>query len=741
MLQINNAVKNLFRSDSVKKNLRIHFPNGERADITNENIVGESLSFEESICSTEEIKFGLCEASVLEFDTADVENIEGAVITASIEINTNGATFEIPTLNENGFYSFETLPELGTGTPSGSVFRIRTDGNAKLVNIQWSGASASGSAIRGGINLDNATEYTYTQEMYELWYLSVYTDNESVIYIDAMSDIYASIPLGDFIVTESYRNSGFFSKRRNTACGVGFDYLNNFSSVELAKRNLTCQYDVPYEFDAWKYSYSNIKGLSNIPEEILTRVEVHTYSANYNNTFRVSGYSFNIANDEQAKMLYKVFFSEFFSLEELREQVLERFSGEDLDVFNFYEKEIFYPRVSYHGAGNYSFDGIVESNSYIYPYASSGLDYSEHSVALYFPCAITNVPGDFPTPAFDVEFRGTPILYTVETNRPEIMLRLEREMVNGYYSVANKEAYKPIEVIQSLLELQGLFGRYDRYGEFQFVGLAGKFGLYPSEELYPSEDLYPQDPSGGVYEGEMFTEVWHDDYPHKPYGKIVATYTNEYEEVVTMEKNIIKERDAVINKELIATADITSVSLEIDVSGLITRENILVESDLPLLEASVMAYRDPTAPAWNEPIDIKEGQKAFECSIYGINLADTISLRFDATNYSGTVRVYQFDRASTWYGEGEFITYDLSDNELLKTASIPTEIMAELLDSMAENIKEISYMPSEIDMKGLPYLEAGDVIQLYSRYIGFQTIVLRRTMTGIQSLHDAIESK
>ena len=77
MYDAKEEIKSLFRMDSVRKNIRIHFPNGERADIINENIIKESFSFTESICSREKLKFGLCEASVVEFECVGIENIKG----------------------------------------------------------------------------------------------------------------------------------------------------------------------------------------------------------------------------------------------------------------------------------------------------------------------------------------------------------------------------------------------------------------------------------------------------------------------------------------------------------------------------------------------------------------------------------------------------------------------------------------------------------------------------------------
>ena len=85
MLNVPDAVKELIKSDSVRKNFRVHFPNVEMADLTNENIVAESVRFTESICSGETFKFGSADASMIEFETVGVPNILGATIECSME--------------------------------------------------------------------------------------------------------------------------------------------------------------------------------------------------------------------------------------------------------------------------------------------------------------------------------------------------------------------------------------------------------------------------------------------------------------------------------------------------------------------------------------------------------------------------------------------------------------------------------------------------------------------------------
>lgn len=89
MLTIPSAIKTLFQTDGVKKNFRAHFPNGEMPDITNANVVYESVKFTESVCSQDPFKFGLAESSVIEFETVGIANMYGYVIECGIEIDTS----------------------------------------------------------------------------------------------------------------------------------------------------------------------------------------------------------------------------------------------------------------------------------------------------------------------------------------------------------------------------------------------------------------------------------------------------------------------------------------------------------------------------------------------------------------------------------------------------------------------------------------------------------------------------
>ena len=86
MLNIPYSIKSLLNTDSVNKNIRIHFPNGERSDISNNQIVQDSVEFTESLCSQNTLKFGLCESPIFECEVVGVGNIKGNTIEVYCEV-------------------------------------------------------------------------------------------------------------------------------------------------------------------------------------------------------------------------------------------------------------------------------------------------------------------------------------------------------------------------------------------------------------------------------------------------------------------------------------------------------------------------------------------------------------------------------------------------------------------------------------------------------------------------------
>lgn len=123
MLNIPDAVKALYQTDGTHKNFRVQFPNGERADICNDEIVRESVRFSESLCSRSVFRFGLCEASSIEFETVGVGNYYGAMIRCSLEIDTTSLTAAQLAEISVGSWDGELVPQAESDTGYG-FFRI-----------------------------------------------------------------------------------------------------------------------------------------------------------------------------------------------------------------------------------------------------------------------------------------------------------------------------------------------------------------------------------------------------------------------------------------------------------------------------------------------------------------------------------------------------------------------------------------------------------------------------------------
>ena len=132
MLNVPETVKALFKADGVRKNFRVQFPNGELPDITNDNIVQESVKFTESLCTQDVLKFGLTEASVIEFETVGVANMYGMTIECGIEIDLSSLSAseiaEIAAGSWDGIYVSESDSDIGFPffrVPYG-VFRVES---------------------------------------------------------------------------------------------------------------------------------------------------------------------------------------------------------------------------------------------------------------------------------------------------------------------------------------------------------------------------------------------------------------------------------------------------------------------------------------------------------------------------------------------------------------------------------------------------------------------------------------
>ena len=91
MIDVPVEVKDALREGTYKKNYRFVVleedgTESEIGTIENENLVSESVSIDERMCSGDTLKFGLCEGSSLEFQYFDKPNITGKRIQAFVDV-------------------------------------------------------------------------------------------------------------------------------------------------------------------------------------------------------------------------------------------------------------------------------------------------------------------------------------------------------------------------------------------------------------------------------------------------------------------------------------------------------------------------------------------------------------------------------------------------------------------------------------------------------------------------------
>lgn len=90
------------------------------------------------------------------------------------------------------------------------------------------------------------------------------------------------------------------------------------------------------------------------------------------------------------------------------------------------------------------------------------------------------------------------------------------------------------------------------------------------------------------------------------------------------------------------------------------------------------------------------------------------------------------------YDDGKL--YELNNNYIIQNAVIDQSFVGEFTPILANEVDRLKYMPFTINAIGLPHVEAGDSIQVLTSDGGFTSIVMNRTLSGIQALRDNMEA-
>lgn len=635
MLTVPQEIKDLLHLDTCHKNIRIHFPNGERSDICNNLIVQNSVKFTESLCSHDELKFGLCESSVFEFETVGVGNIKGDVIEVFCEIycdqSVSGSEFKLD------------IQKYVFSIPYGSFIVDSCKRQADLIHRKV--------VAYGYKQLSDLNKNEYVLPIYNSpWYA-----NENLVIKNELLEMLLADNGGTPQSFTNRQGSAYPSMRysiayegvfeRFYAPGNVVDYDNPPTDVtgtrfSFAKYNVLAEagFDINLYLSKFNDFYEKVRaylgGVSpDVVENILwfCRPHLHIQAepfvyANYgvsgdqllDNYYTRSGKSYWQYDSKISEEAFKKSFLSF----EIDKRISKTASVCEYawtqGIFVVYLPTSVTFRDQYGSTYACAYGGY---ENYKYKKMESQYDASNNTdkTAILIPRNLTQTAS-----RQKVQYSGGSFVIT-DITRTEYLS-------SGDYSEVNL-----MDFMSSSYELQGLFGRKSRVGGFDHVDIQKQFGLNPDSTLYPGQALYPEGVTGGSINKNDYQSCWYDDQYTKPFGAVQCVFKD--------------------------------------------------------------------------------------------------------TNNDQILYIYYLNGYSELSDAESYLTYDISDNYFIKTNTYTANEVKTILETLADQLEGITYMPVDFVGRGLPYVEAGDTFEILTRLNdSITTIVLNKTTSGEQTLTDSYKS-
>lgn len=643
MLNVPERIKELLHTDSVNKNIRIHFPNGERSDICNDLIVQDSVQFKESLCSQDKLKFGLCEAPVFECEVVGVGNIKGATIEVFCEVvcepTVEGAVWK-PDVQKYVYpISYGDFKVTEAKRQADSIYRrITAYGFWDIYNSSFNNDYNIISHYIGGQNYRGFMVEAKNQEIVKELVLK---RNNGSMDFDIIKKLYAKLNMLDELVTLGESDiSDMWGTQEHLYVDGGLGMDIDVHGALMYQNNPNLYYGEVYP--ALYTSEEIYQWASDIIDEFIDNNtwyqtnEPYEKLREYLRIYLLEGKNYEkIADDEHLPggMPLSIFTLNGFVLWDGQNT-----SGNDMFfTCPIYDNDLLiYP---YNVSGNSNVDAaakvcwLVPSTIYLrdtYNNVLRGLTIRQSNI--------------YPWP-FYYSFKKVNCQYFGYTqNQSRAISTIEGrgeywEPTTSFsgYSLKQMDIEYYQKIWKGYYEIGGLFGYFSRDNKIRVIRLKRLFGLLPSNELYPNNNLLPEGVIGGKILPGDYQTCWYDDEYRKEYGAIKCSYKD-------------------------SSNNLCDFTLFI--------QNYTAESDAE-----------------------------------------------------------------------SYLTYDFSDNEIIKSRTWSQEQIKTICDYIADNLEYVTYMPVEFKGRGLPYVEAGDTFEILTRSNdSITTIVLNRTINGEQHLVDSYKS-
>lgn len=645
MLNVPAEIQAVIKNDATLKNFRVHFPNGERADITNENIVFESVSFTESVCSNDVFRFGLAEASVIEFETVGVENIVDKTIECSME-------FKVPANLQGTYGEWYSIPY---------------------------GTFIVDKCPRNHENMTHRRVIGYSKIKYDLT-APTFLQNR------VLTSQSVDIPFSSMYAYLTGDTSFFEEQSVDLRNGMAYsdpspyDKDGNHYSIDVvfADRGEVLKWSGLNASSVLHYAKERGYYLSFKEKGSKTNEEVGMEILNW-----INGLGLDLTYDGKKKKIFKdnedmlrAFYLEFFCPAEYKETR----STDTVIVYRYQPAVINKFSPSY-------FEDVSKSSQYDYRFVNilvgkeGGSPFSIY-ITKFDSGGNAETVGTYTVSGFEAEAsfkRYTAISDEKEFNCLNIkstlvvdnsFLYLKDSMLNilsgRVFTYSN--AFSLRDMTAGAAEISGGFVHSERDGTINIDRLN-------------NENPYQLSLS------DVEDNVWWDEYDVSPIGTILYTFTNP-------------ETGQIANGSYILNPENKSVY---DLSG-----NKFIES-----------------------IDLK---------IYKVSSASKIPVSSVSTNF---YRWYLYTGTDSGiFIKGHFYKYSIEARNFVDCGVYKdsTTIMEYILNSLFSS-ESVNFTPVEMNLRGLPFLEAGDAITLTAQDgTVLNSYILNQTVSGIQHLTQDIES-
>lgn len=698
MIEIPERVKDALRDGRMRKNYRFNVLKDDGTldfAIENENLVSESVKYDERMCSGSQIKFGLCEGSSLEFQYFDKPNINGKQLQTFIDVQYIDEAYTYENVLQFSKYLIENVETAGKYR----VYCATQNG----FDYVWLGRGGSSTQYTPTVD-DNGTYFVIDCEAGD----SLEVEWEGHVYdtfLQSMTPIYVestyTIPMGFFTVAQcpvqfatgirkvtAYNKlqSGYLDQKANELL------LNDFDGDGTISLTL---------YDIQKHLLANYEIVER-PKEGIPLAET---TASPVLSFGNAGY-FSKDDDIDTPLSayeYQTFTETQSSVVGVRPEIYSQCKGAMVTTSAGQYWEVVFLK------GN--IDTFVDNLlNYVADIFENAQFWSTSTGGYYTRAELLAIAKSFIE--FWIKIDST--TYNLMDNPSETLESINNLVHNGAHTITiavprdiGFVKYSPSMVVGKCLDLTAPY-------EYTYTEkIDDQHSRVITKTLIPDIEFS----DGSIYDGtisEMFAV------------NVIQLSDAEKINFVIESMPDFTLRDIVgANYETVCqfgkldrVTDLFS-GVELNTAALLPRDDLYPANDLypgGLMDRSI---KSAYSKLWTDTV----GEQTFR----------NLIIKYKGLDENQQEKEFELQRTVDANGTTD---YYMSDNWLFKNLVWTAEQIGTYADAMVAKMQGVKWFPFELWGAGLPYLETGDEIEIITADGSYTSYILQRQLSGIQNLQD-----